>query len=120
MLDVLDEVLKTSGNLRVPFIPVVTAWPGVEFVGVITLREKRDESANRRQKRFLFSCGYVEVGRMGRVGRFDQDEWIAVQACFASRGTEGGPEAHTLRPPFCTEASAGHIDGRTDGARKGE
>ena len=47
-MDVSDKTLKTSGNLLVPFIPVVTAWLSVEFEDVIAQLEKRDESANWR------------------------------------------------------------------------
>ena len=120
LMDVRHKTLEAAGNLRVPFIPIVTAWLGVKFEGEIALLEKRNESTNWRQKWFLFSCRDVEVWRTPRVSGFHQNEGIAVDAHFASRGTEGGPEAHTLRPPPCTEASAGHIDGRTDGTRKGE
>ena len=97
-MDVLSKALKASGDLRVPFIPVVTAGPGVKFVREVALLEERDESTNRRQKRFLLTCGDVEVGRLGWVGGFDQDEWIALQARLASRGTEGGSEAQALPP----------------------
>ena len=55
-MDVLNKALNASGDLRVPFIPIVPAWLSVEFVGVIAKLEKRDESANRRQKRFLLAC----------------------------------------------------------------
>ena len=119
-MDVGHKTLKAAGNLCVPFIPIVTAWLGVKFDGEIALLEKRDKSTNWRLKWFLFSCRDIEVGRSARVSGFQQNEGIAVRACFASRGTKGGPEAHTLRPPLDTEASAGHIDGRTDGAREAE
>ena len=90
--------LKASSDLRVPFIPIVAAWLGVKFVREVALLEKRDKSANRGQERFLLACGDVEVGRLGWVGGFDQDEWIALQARLASRGTEGGSEAQALPP----------------------
>ena len=87
-MNVLDEALKATGNLRVPFIPIVAAWLGVKFEGEIVLLEKRYESANWRQEWFLLSCGDVEVWRTGWVSGFDQKERIAVHARFAFRGTE--------------------------------
>jgi len=112
--------LKASSDLRVPFIPIVAAWLGVKFVREVALLEKRDKSANRGQERFLLACGDVEVGRLSWAGGFDQDERIALQARFASRGTEGGAEAYALAPSSYIKAAARYIDGRTDGARKGK
>ena len=54
-MNVRDKALKAAGNLRVPFIPIVTAGPSVKLEGEIALLEKRSESANWRQKWFLFS-----------------------------------------------------------------
>ena len=119
-MNVRHKALKASGNLRVPFAPIVSARLGVKFEGEIPLFEKRYKSTDWRQKRFLFSCGDVEIRCFCRVSGFDQDEGIALHARLASRWTEGGSEAHALPIPSCVETSAGHIDGRTDGARKGE
>lgn len=99
-MDVRHEALKAAGNLCVPFIPIVTAWFGMKFEGEIALLEKRDKSADWRQEWFLLSSSDVKVWRIGRGGGFDQNEGIAVRTRFASRGTKGGPEAHTLRPPL--------------------
>ena len=37
LTDVLKEALKTSGDLAVPFIPVVAAWLCVKFECVVAL-----------------------------------------------------------------------------------
>ena len=55
-MDMCKEAIKTPWNLAAPFTPVVAAWRGVEFVGVVVQLQKRDESADGREKRFLLSC----------------------------------------------------------------
>ena len=55
-MDMCKETIETPWNLAVPFTPVVAAWLSVEFVGAVVQLQKRDESADWGEKRFLLSC----------------------------------------------------------------
>jgi len=82
-MDVYLKALEASGNLRVPFAPVVTSRLGMEFKSEIAELEQSHESADWRQKRFLFSCRDEEVWRICRISGFDQDEGICCSYSFS-------------------------------------
>jgi hypothetical protein len=44
-MEVSNKAIETSGNLRVPFIPVVTARFRMKLAAVVAQFEKHDESA---------------------------------------------------------------------------
>ena len=118
--EMVQEAVEAGGDLRVPFAPIVGAWPGVELVSERSGLEAGGEAADGFEERFLLAGGNEDVWSDIGVGGLDQMEWVAGEAGWTAGGAEEGTEAHALAPTPQSEAAAGDIDGGADGASEDE
>jgi len=68
----MEEALETTGDLSVPFAPIVPARLGANFMVEMVRLELSCKSPIRIQQRLTFSGGQIDMRSLFRVGRLER------------------------------------------------
>ena len=80
----MEEALETTGDLSVPFAPIVPARLGANFMVEMVRLELRCESLIRIQQRLTFSGGQIDIRSLFWVGRLNERQRIPRSSCLAT------------------------------------